>query len=73
MREGSFRAQPLRVVAGADQQLAGGLDPDPGQGDQRGSGRGDQGLQLGVELVELGLELLPAPGHPPQGDLGGGR
>jgi hypothetical protein len=73
MREGGFGAQPLGVVAGGDQQLASGLDSHPGEGDQGGSGRGDQRLQLGVELVELGLELLPAAGQGPQGGLGGGR
>jgi hypothetical protein len=59
-------------VAGGDQQLPGGVDPDPGQGDQGGGGRADQFLQLTVELVELGLEVLPAPSQGPQGGLGRG-
>ena len=70
--EGGFGAQPLGIVAGGDQQLAGGLDPDPGQGDQAGATAADQGLELGVELVELGLELLPAASQAPQAGLGGG-
>ena len=41
VREGSLGAEPLGVVAGGDQQLAGGVDPDPGQSDQGGSSRGD--------------------------------
>jgi hypothetical protein len=60
-------------LTNGDQQLAGGLDPDPGQGDQGGRDRGDQRLQLGVELVELGLELLPTAGQGPPGGLGRGR
>ena len=71
--EGGLGAQPLGVVAGGDQQLPGGVDPDPGQGDQGGRDRGDQVLELGVELVELGLELLPAAGQGPQAGLGGRR
>jgi hypothetical protein len=63
MREGSLGAQPLGVVAGGDQQLPGGVDPDPRQGQQGGGGRGDQRPELAVELVEFGLELLPAPGQ----------
>jgi hypothetical protein len=71
--EGRLGAQPLGVVAGGDQQLPGGVDPDPGQGDQCGGDRGDQFLELGVELGELGLELLPASGEGPQAGLGRGR
>ena len=73
MREGGLRAQPLGVVALRDQQLAGGVDPDPRQGNQGGGGRGYQRLEVGIELVELGLELLPAAGQGPQGGLGGCR
>ena len=32
VREGRLGAQPLGVVAGGDQQLPGGVDPDPGAG-----------------------------------------
>jgi hypothetical protein len=72
MREGGLAAQSLGVVAGGDQELAGGVDPDPGQRYQGGRGRGDQFLELAVELGELGLELLPAPGQEAQSGLGGG-
>ena len=71
--EGGLGAQPLGVVAGGNQQLAGGVDPDPGQGEQGGSDGGDQGLQLAIEVVEFGLELLPTPRQGPQGGLGRGR
>jgi len=71
MGEGGLGAQPLGVVAGGDQELASGVDPDPGQGDQRGRDRGDQQLELDVEPVELGLELLPATDQAPQAGLGG--
>ena len=70
--EGGFGAEPLGVVAGGDQQLAGGVDPDPGQGEQGGRGRGDQRSEVVVELVEFALELLPAAGEGAQGGLGGG-
>jgi hypothetical protein len=71
--EGGFGAEPLGVVAGGDQQLAGGVDPDPRQREQGGRDRGDKFLELGVELVEFALEVLPAPGQGPQGGLGRGR
>jgi hypothetical protein len=35
--EGGLAMEPLGVVAGGDQQLPGGVDPDPGQGDQGGA------------------------------------
>jgi hypothetical protein len=72
MREGGLATQPLGVVAGGDQQLPGGVDPHPRQGDQGGGDRTDQRLELEVEPIEFGLELLPAPSQGPQGGLGGG-
>ena len=65
MGEGGFGAEPLGVVTRGDQQLAGGVDPDPGQGEQGGGDRGDQFLELSVEVVEFGLEVLPAPSQGP--------
>ena len=53
----------MGVVACGDQQLPGGVDPDPGQGDQCGGDGGDQFLELAVELGEFGPELLPASGQ----------
>jgi hypothetical protein len=73
MGEGGLATQPLGVVTGGDQQLPGGVDPDPGQGDQGGGDRADQFLELGVKLGELGLELLPSAGQDPQGGFGGQR
>jgi hypothetical protein len=66
MGEGGLGAESLGGVAGGDQQLPGGVDPDPGQGQQGGGGRTDQRPQLGVELGEFGLELLPAAGQVPR-------
>ena len=71
--EGGLATQPLGVVAGGDQQLPGGIDPHPGQRHQGGRDRGDQVLELAVEAIELGLELLPAPAQGPQAGLGRGR
>jgi hypothetical protein len=73
VRKGGLAAQPLGVVAGGDQQLPGGVDPDPGQGQQGGGDCADQLLELGVELGEFGLELLPTAGQDPHGGLGGRR
>ena len=69
MREGGLATQPLGVVAGGDQQLPGGVDPHPRQGDQGGGDRTDQRLELEVEPIEFGLEVLPAPSQGPQGGL----
>jgi hypothetical protein len=43
--------------------------PTPGSASRVGD-RGDQGLELAVELVEFALELPPAPGQGAQGGLG---
>jgi hypothetical protein len=40
--EGGLGAQPLRVVPGGAQELAGGVDTKTGQGEQLRRGRGDQ-------------------------------
>jgi hypothetical protein len=56
----------MGVVTGGDQQLPGGVDPNSGQGDQGRRDRADEGLELGIELGELGLELVPAPSQGPQ-------
>jgi hypothetical protein len=54
--ERTFAAQPLGVVAGADQQGGAGVDADPAQGDELGRGRGDQAGELPVEVSDLGVE-----------------
>ncbi len=41
--ERSFRAQPLGIVAGSDEQRACAVGPDAGQLDERRRGRRDQG------------------------------
>lgn len=43
VRERSFRAQPLGIVAGSDEQRACAVGPDAGQLDERRRGRRDQG------------------------------
>jgi hypothetical protein len=58
------------VVAGGDEQLPGSVHADPGQGDQLRGDRADQGGQVGVEVVDLGLQRLPAAGQSPQRRLG---
>ena len=50
------------VVPGSDQQLPGGLDPDAGQGQQLGRDCGDQRGEVSVQVVDLGLQGLPAAG-----------
>jgi len=61
--EGGFRAQPVRVVPGGDQELPGGVHADAGQRDEFGSGGGDQRGELRVQVVDLGLRRLPAAGQ----------
>jgi hypothetical protein len=46
-----FRAEPVAVVPGGNQQLPGGLHPDPGQRQEFGGGGGDQRGELGVEVI----------------------
>jgi Helix-turn-helix domain len=68
--KGGFRAQPLGVVPGSDQELPGSVDADARQGDElRGDGS-DQRCELSVEVVDLGLKCLPAAGQGPQGGFG---
>ena len=58
--EGPLGAQPGGVVPGSDQQLPGGIDPHAGQGDEAGCGGGDERGELGVQVIDLGLEGLQA-------------
>ncbi len=54
--QGGLGVQPVGIVAGGDQQLPGGVDPDavdPGQGR---CGGGDQDGQVSVEGGDLGVE-----------------
>jgi hypothetical protein len=60
----------VRVVPGGDQQLPGGVHPDARQGEQPRRNGGDQRGELGVQVVNLGLQRLPAVGQGPQRYLG---
>jgi hypothetical protein len=52
--------KPFRVPTGSDQQLRGGVRADPECGSQGGVGRGQQDVDLLLELVSLaGEELVP--------------
>jgi hypothetical protein len=48
---------------GGDQQLPGGLHPDTGQRQQLRGNCGDQRGELGAEVIDLGLQRLPAAGQ----------
>ena len=70
--EGGFGGDPVGIVAGAGEELAGDLGPDAGQGEQ---GWGDLGADQLVELVvgvgDLFGQLLVAAGESAQRGLGG--
>src|SRR5450830_430613 len=71
--EGCFVADPVGVVAGCDEELAGDFDTDPVQLDEGGGGGPDQRLKLLVQRRDLLVEGLPAPGEVAQGGLDAGR
>ncbi|MER5607572.1 hypothetical protein AB0F93_10170 [Micromonospora tulbaghiae] len=50
----------MRVVTGGDEELPSGVDSDARQRDQIRGGGGDEGGQVAVEVVDLGLECEPA-------------
>jgi hypothetical protein len=56
--EGRFGGQPVRVVAGADQQRRGGVRADAVGGKQLGCDLLDQAGAPGVEHVDLLVEVL---------------
>jgi hypothetical protein len=58
--EGSLAVDPVGVVAGGDQELAGDLDADAVQFEQLGGSSAGKGLDLLVEALDLVVELLPA-------------
>ena len=62
MGEGSLAAQPLGVLAGGNEQLAGMVVADREQLQEPGSGPTDEGGQPLVSQGELGLEQLNAVG-----------
>lgn len=65
-RERPLRAQTASVVSGGYQQLPGGVHADAGQRDQLRRGRSDQRSELGIQVVDLGLQGLPAARQGPQ-------
>jgi hypothetical protein len=71
VREGGLRAQPLQVLPGGDQQLAGVDGADAKQGGGARCGPGDQAAELLVELAELLSQGQGAVGDSAQGQLGG--
>ncbi len=58
--ESCFGVQAVRVVTGGDEELPSGVDSDARQRDQIRGGGGDEGGQVAVEVVDLGLECEPA-------------
>lgn len=71
-RGAALRVDPGRVVADGDQQLGGGDHPDPDEIEEAGCCLGDQGLQLGVEEVDLVVEVTDPSRQGPQRGHGGG-
>ena len=71
VREGGFGLDPVKVVAGADEHLAGDFGSNTGKGKQ---GRGDlvhELIKLLVGFGDLLRELLMATGQSAQRRLGG--
>lgn len=70
MRERGFVAEPFGVVAGGGEQLAGDVEADTLEGEQDRGKRGDQDVEVVIELGELVVESLDALGDAGQGPLG---
>jgi hypothetical protein len=64
--------EPIMVLAGADQQLAGDLGADAVGGQQAGVDGGDERLEQLVEVGDLDGQLPVAAGQTAQGELDGG-
>ena len=60
MGEGGVVVEAVGVVACGDEKLAGDIGADAVEGDEVGGGLGDERGQDGVEVLELGGELLLA-------------
>ena len=71
MGERGLGGDPVGVVAGAGQELAGDLGTDTAQGDQLGRHRTDQLGELAVGFADLLAQVLVASGESPQGGFGG--
>jgi hypothetical protein len=61
--EGCLGVDAVGVVAGGDQELAGEFDADAVEFDEPWCGGADQGFDLAVERLDLGIEVLPAAGQ----------
>src|SRR5215213_286826 len=71
--KGCLVTDPVGVIAGGGQELAGDLDADPVQLDQCWGGDPDEALDLVVEGLDLGVERLPASGQVSQSCLDPGQ
>lgn len=63
--------EPVRVVAGGDQQLGGGVWTDAGVRKEFGRGLGDQGVDVGLDLGQFSAQGCRSSGQPAQAELGG--
>jgi len=71
MGERGLGGNPVGVVAGAGEELAGDLGADTGKGEQVGRNLADQLGDLGIGFADLLAQLLVASGESTQGGLGG--
>jgi len=69
--EGGLAGQPVRIVAGGDEQLGGSVHADAVAIQEPGRDPGDQPSDLPVELADLGVQGEPAAPEGAQGELGG--
>ena len=69
MSEGGLASQTFGVVTGGDEQRRGGVDTDPGPGDQLGCGLVDELSEDRVDLADLGFERGRSSGEHPQRNL----
>jgi hypothetical protein len=67
LREGGFGADPVGVVAGGGEELAGDVGADPERLDQLGCGLLGERLELAAVDLDLLVELEPPTGERAQG------
>src|SRR6266496_1561519 len=72
-REGGLGAEPFGVVAGGDQERAGGVGADAERLDEPRRGSSGELSQLSVEAGDLGFECLVAAGEVSECALAGGQ
>jgi hypothetical protein len=68
--EGGLGVQPLRVVAGDDQDGCGAIGPDPEDVEQLRCGAGRQACDVGLQRFDLGAQLEVTSGKQSQRVLG---